>query len=89
MSWSVSGVGRPGAVATKLAKDFANITYLGKEESALKDIAAQLVDQALAANFRKDLVVTVQASGSGSTHPADGGQQSISVAIGTMCGFVE
>ena len=89
MSWSVSAVGKPEAVAAKLDRDFANITYLGKEEAALKDIAAVLVGKALAANTRKDLVMQVTAAGSGSTHPADGSQQSVNVSIGQIYGFVE
>jgi hypothetical protein len=89
MSWSVSAVGKPGPVAAKLAKELANITYLGKEEAALKDIAASLIDAALAANTRKDLLVNVSANGSGSTHPADGNQQTVSVIIGHIYGFVE
>ena len=89
MSWSVTAVGKPEPVAAKLAKDFANITYLGKEECALKDIVAALVDKTLASNTRKDLVMKVDASGSGSTHPADGSQQTVSVSIGQIYGFIE
>lgn len=89
MSWSVSAVGKAAPVAEKLAKEFANITYLGKEEAELKDLAAVIVAKALAANTRKDWVLQVSCSGSGSTHPADGNSQAISINIGQLYNFVE
>jgi hypothetical protein len=89
MSWSVSAVGKAGPVADKLAKEFANITYLSKDEAALKDAAAAIVAQAIAANTRKDMLIQVSASGSGSTHPADGNSQTVSISIGQLYGFVE
>lgn len=89
MSWSVTAVGKAAPVAEKLAKDFANINYLGKEEAELKDAAAEIVAKAVAANTRKDLTVQVNCSGSGTTHPADGNQQTLSITVGTIYGFVE
>ena len=89
MSWSVQAVGKPEAVATKLANDFQRITYLGKEEASLKDAVAELVAKVLALNTRKDALINVQANGSGSTHPADGSQQTVSLSISSLYGFVE
>lgn len=89
MSWSVSAVGKAGPVATKLAGDFSRITYLGKEEAALKDAVAEVVAKVLAVNTRTDVALKVQASGSGSTHPADGSQQSVSLSIEQIYEFVE
>ena len=89
MSWSLSAVGKPAPVAAKLAKDFANITYLGKEEAELKDVAAELVAKTLAATTRKDVALQVDCSGSGSTHPADGNLQTVSVVIRQIYGFIE
>jgi len=89
MSWSLSAVGKPSPVATKLAKEFAKNTYLGKEESELKDMAAELVAKTLAATTRKDIALQVDCSGSGSTHPVDGNLQTVSVVIRQIYGFVE
>ena len=89
MSWSVSAHGKPAAVAEKLAKDFANITYLQKEEAGIKDAAAEVVAKALAANTYKGTSVQVNASGSGSVHPADGSSQTVSISVQPMHGFVE
>lgn len=89
MSWSVSAVGKAAPVATKLATDFANITYLGPEEAELKDAAASLVAKALAVNSRKDVIMQVSCNGSGSTHPADGSLQTVTVKIEGIYGLIE
>jgi D-arabinose 5-phosphate isomerase GutQ len=89
MSWSVSAIGKSGPVAQKLAKDFANITYLSADEAALKDKCAELVTKAITANTRKDALLQISASGSGSTHPVDGNSQTISLSITQLYGLVE
>jgi hypothetical protein len=76
-------------VAARLAADFAKITCLQKEEAELKDAVADIVAKAMAANTVKGVCVNVQASGSGTNHPADGSQQSVSLSIQQICGFVE
>jgi len=89
MSWSVSAVGKPGPVGTKLAAEFSRITYLGEQEAALKDAIAEVVAKTIAANTRNDIVLNVTASGSGSTHPSDGSLQTVSMSVTQLYGFVE
>jgi hypothetical protein len=83
MSWSVSAIGKPEAVAKKLAEDFANITYCGPEELAIKDAIADCVAKALASTV-PNTAVEVHASGSQS-----GGLQSVRLDIQPKYGFVE
>jgi hypothetical protein len=90
MSWSVSAVGKPAAVAAKLAKDFAAIKCSEPEES-IKSSVAQAVASALAA-FPPNLAVTVSASGSqyapDSTKPEEK-QNQLSVKLDPLYGFIE
>ncbi len=81
MSWSVSAIGKPEAVAKKLAEDFSKITYLGPEEAAVKDAIAEVVAKALATT-----VGAVEVSASGSL---SGGMQSASLRIDPKYGFIE
>ncbi len=81
MSWSVSAIGKPEAVAKKLAEDFSKITYLGPEEEAVKDAIAEVVAKALATT-----VGAVEVSASGSL---SGGMQSASLRIDPKYGFIE
>ncbi len=83
MSWSVSAIGKPAAVAKKLAEDFSRITYLGPEEKAIKDAIAGVVEKTLAATA-PNTAVEVEASGSFS-----GGLQSARMDIRPKYGFVE
>ena len=89
MSWSVSAVGKTGPVATKLAGDFSRITYLGPEETIIKNAVAELVATTLAANTKTNVLLKVQASGSGAVHSVEGSQQSVSLSIELLYGFVE
>lgn len=43
MSWSLSAVRKSGAVAARVAADFARISYLPGEEGTLKDAATEIV----------------------------------------------
>ena len=62
MSWSVSAIGKPAAVAAKLATDFKKITCSEPEET-IKNGVASIVATSLAA-FPADYAVRVEASGS-------------------------
>ena len=88
MSWSVSAIGKPGAVAGKLAKQFEQVKCQEPEET-IKNTVASAVATALAA-YDPDTPVKVSASGSQST---DSGKathtNSLSVAIEPMWGFIE
>jgi hypothetical protein len=87
MSWSVSAVGKPAAVAVKLEADFNNITYLKSPEDELKKAAAGLVIAAVKA-YTGTSVVTVTASGHGTTS-GDSSYQTIAIAVQPLYGFVE
>jgi hypothetical protein len=89
MSWSVSAIGKTDKVAEKVAGDFQRINYLAKEEADLKDQAAALVANVLAANTHRYQAIKVDCSGSGSTHAADGNSQQIRITIEPVWGFVE
>lgn len=89
MSWSVSAIGKPSAVAPKVSGDFERINYLQAAEAELKDAVAEVVAKVLAANTYKGMAVKVDCSGSGSSHPADGDTQQIRVTIEPIWGFVE
>ncbi|MGH7744962.1 MAG: hypothetical protein ACREQ5_09190 [Candidatus Dormibacteria bacterium] len=91
MSWSVSAIGRAGAVAKKIAEDLAKITCAEPEET-VKNHAASAVSAALAA-FPEDYVVKVEASGS-QTHPnwpsKEGGMvNQLRVNVEPVYGFVQ
>jgi len=88
MSWSVNAIGKANALAPKLAGDFERINYLQQTEAELKDMAASLVAKVLAANTRKDQVLKIDCSGSGSSHPADGDSQQVKILIEPIYGFV-
>ncbi len=88
MSWSVSALGKPEAIAKKLAEDFAKITYLVPEEAAVKDAIADVVAKTLLTQA-KGTAVDVSASGSLSTFVKGGKLHSVNLSIKTIYGFVE
>jgi hypothetical protein len=90
MSWSVSGVGKPEALAAKLAKDFAG-NKCSEPEETIRQLAASAIAKALEV-FPKDKVVSVSASGSqqgGSTGPQPTYVNQLKVEINPLYGFVE
>lgn len=90
MSWSVAVVGKPAAVAAKLAADIARIKCVESEET-IKNAVGAAVAAALAA-FPPGLAVRVEAAGSqwapDPTKPAEL-QNSLSVKLEPIHGFVE
>ena len=91
MSWSVSAIGKPAAVATKLAEDLKRITCMEPEET-IKNTVASAIASALDA-FPPNSAVRVDASGSqscpdSSKAPKEVSNQ-LSVKIEPIYGFVE
>lgn len=90
MSWSVNAIGKPAAVAAKLAKDFANIKCIEPEESIKNQVAATIA-VALSV-YPPTVVVNVAANGSqftpDSTKPSEL-QNTLTVKLEPMYGFVE
>lgn len=90
MSWSVSAIGKPVAVAAKVAKDFAAYKCAEPEETI-----RQMVGTAIAAALKaypETHAVKVDASGSqqgGSTGPQATYVNQLSVKIEPIYGFVE
>ena len=62
MSWSVSGIGKPEPLLSKLTGELGNIECEEPEET-IKNLVASILEESLSA-FPKDFVVDVQASGS-------------------------
>lgn len=90
MSWSVNAIGKPAAVAAKLAKDFAGIKCTEPEET-IKNKVAEAIAVGLAA-FPAGMAVRVEASGS--QYVPDAGspaqaQNQLRVELMPLYGFVE
>ena len=63
MSWSVSALGKPAAVAAKLAEQFARIPLMQEPEETGKQAAAMAV-AAIVPAFPDSYVVKVECNGS-------------------------
>ncbi len=90
MSWSVNAVGKPLAVAVKLAKDFAG-NKCNEPEETIRQIVGTAIAAALKA-YPETHAVKVDASGSqqgGSTGPQPTYVNQLSVKIEPIYGFVE
>ena len=91
MSWSVSAIGKAGAVAQKLAADFAKIKCSEPEQS-IKNCVVAAVAAALD-TFPQNYAVRVEASGSQScpdfSKAPDEKVNNLSVKIDPVYGFVE
>lgn len=91
MSWSVNAVGKPAAVAAKLAIDFSRITC-SEPEQTIKNHVAESVAVALAV-FPPNYAVRVLASGSqgcpDSSKAPEEKYNQLSVSIEPIYGFVE
>lgn len=90
MSWSVNAIGKPAAVAAKLAIDFAKNRCVEPEET-LKNMVADIVAGALAV-YPPNLAVRVEAGGS--QHAADASKptelvNSLKIEIAPVYGFLE
>ena len=85
MPWGVFAIGKPGAVAEKLKKDFSAMKYpdVGLVEGELKDAAQKLIMQALAA--QDGHVVKVAAGGRGDSRL----HQTLQILVEPVEGFVE
>lgn len=63
MSWGVSGIGKPEALANKLAIDFTRISPMQEPEETGKNAAAMAV-AAIVPVFPPDTIVKVECNGS-------------------------
>jgi hypothetical protein len=91
MSWSISAIGKPAAVAAKLAAEFAKNSCSEPEESIRQSVAT-IVATSLRA-FPPDHAVRVEASGSQScpdfSKAPNEKTNNLSVSIMPIWGFVE
>lgn len=91
MSWSTEAVGKPDAVARKIAADISNIKCQGPEE-AIKNEISDVIGLALG-DFPPGAVVRVRASGSQSYvdyhDHTKGRHHTLNVSIEPIWGFVE
>ena len=93
MSWGVSGVGKPVALAAKLATEFSKNPCCDPEES-VRQAAGAVIAACLAAQDPNS-VVTVMAGGHQSTvYGTDGNatgqyQNTLNIKIDPIYGFVE
>lgn len=90
MSWSVNAIGKPAAVAAKLAKDFANV-HCAEPEESIKNAVASAIAAGLAV-FPPNMAVQVVASGSqyapDSSKPTEF-QNNLNVKMDPLYGFIE
>ena len=86
MSWSVSAIGKPEAVAVKLAAELSGIKYLSGVEAEIKDLIAGVIAKAVGDTV--GMAVQVIANGSASTGTGTK-SQSIEIEIRPIYGFVE
>ena len=90
MSWSVSAIGKPAAVAAKLVKDFAGIKCAEPEETIKGNVAAAVA--AALAVFPASMAVRVEASGrqyAPDSNKPEGKQNQLSVKLEPLFGFIE
>lgn len=92
MSWSVSGIGKPAALAAKLADDFTRISPMKEPEETGKN-AASMAIAALVPAFPDSCIVQVEANGSqytpDSSKTPDKCINSLSIKIQSMGSIVE
>lgn len=88
MSWSINALGKPSAVAAKIAGDIARVKCAEPEET-IKNTVANAIATALGA-FPDGMAVKVEASGSQSSTGTDGKvTNSLYVKIEPQWGYVE
>jgi hypothetical protein len=87
MSWSIAAVGRPAAVAAKVAEDIAKIKCSEPEESIKNRIGAAIV--AACEAMPSASAVRVEANGSQYVPQGDGVMNSAYMKIEPLYGFVE
>ncbi len=87
MSWSVGAVGKPKAVAAKLAAEFA-ISRCAEPEESIRQLAGSAIATALG-SFCETCAVKVEAGGSQNTVDSKPVSNSLNVKIEPIWGFVE
>lgn len=91
MSWSVSGIGKPGPLAAKLAQDLARIPAMEEPEQTGKNAAAEAVAAIVPAS-PDAFIVRVECSGSQytpDTKSPDKKINQLSIKIETLGAMVE
>ena len=98
MSWSVSAVGKPAAMAVNIESQFAAMTYPCPEpEETAKQLVRKAIGALLAGHTKAENIVKVSASGSQAyrtVREATGDvakdvYNSLSVSVETISGFLE
>ena len=87
MSWSVSALGKPAAVAAKLAKDFVS-HKCNEPEETVRQAVATAVATALKA-YPSSSAVRVEASGSQNGNGPNDVVNTLTVKIEQVYGFIE
>jgi hypothetical protein len=87
MSWSVSAIGKPTAVAAKLADAFTKNPCAEPEETIRQGVASAIA--VALKSFDGTMAVRVDASGSQSTNNGVPTSNQLSVKIEPIYGFVE
>lgn len=87
MSWSLSAIGKPAAVATKLATEFATGNY-NEPEATVRKAVASAIAAALKA-YPAASAVKVEAAGSQNGSGPTEVINSLSVKVESVYGFIE
>jgi hypothetical protein len=88
MSWSVAAIGNSGAVAEAIAQQFTNSGKCNEPEEAIRQAAAKIIADALAAEM-EDTPVDVSASGSMSWSGNQPVSNQVSISIKPIWGFIK
>jgi hypothetical protein len=93
MSWSVSAVGKPEAVALSIGAQFDAASVCGEPEETIRQQAREMIQTALCAQ-KSDSVVQVSANGSQSSTFIDGKwgapyTNNLEIKVQPIHGFVE
>jgi hypothetical protein len=88
MSWSVAAIGKSSAVRAAIANQFANGSKCAEPEETIRQAAAAVIDKALEAQAEAT-AVKVSASGSQSSSGGIVTNNSLSIMVDPMWGFVE
>jgi hypothetical protein len=88
MSWSVTAIGKSSAVRASIAKQFATGSKCAEPEETIRQAVAVVIDKALEAQAEAT-AVKVSASGSQSSSGGVVTNNSLSIIVDPMWGFVE
>lgn len=95
MSWSVSAVGKPAAVAASIESQFASYGTCPEPEETAKQLVRQTIASLASGHSKPGTIIKVTASGSQSNSydgpgaPLRDVYNNLSVSVETLFGFVE